>query len=295
MSNVKQIHPEAPARKKVAIVGFTNSRNLTPWDDPTFEKWICNNLHKFVPDKWQRCYDLHDDATILKDPEHVAFLQKDQGRPLVVWRPRKEWPSSVGFPKDAVTDTFGRYFTNSISWMIAHAIMENAEEIHVYGVDMAQTSEYGSQRPSCEYFLGLAVGLGIKVYVPPTSDLLKVAAMYGAEDDSALYDKVVEREGELVARMNELNSQLQSMQQQMNHGQLQLASFNGALETTRYFKSVWTNARGGRDGQDVGPEGADAALGAAIAAAPVAEPSKIEETQSAVSAEPQEAGVEQQQ
>lgn len=236
-ANVSQL-PLVPPRKKVAIIGFTESKSLAPWDDPTFEKWICNNLHLFVPDKWQRCYDLHDDKTITSDARHVQFLQTNTEKPVVVWDPRPEWPASVPFPKRQVIETFGRYFTNSISWMIAHAIMENAEEIHIYGVDMAQTSEYGSQRPSCEYFLGLAVGLGIKVYVPPTSDLLKVTAMYGLEDDSAFYAKAVEREAVLAAKMQEL-------QQQLNNGQLQLASFQGALETTRYFKSVWTNARVG--------------------------------------------------
>lgn len=234
MSNVKQL--PTPVRKKVAIVGFTKSKELAPWDDPTFEKWICNNLHLFVPDKWQRIYDLHDDKTIHADPRHLAFLQANTTKPVVVWDPRPEWPASVAFPKRECIDAFGRYFTNSISWMIAHAIMENAEEIHVYGVDMAQSSEYGAQRPSCEYFLGLAVGMGIKVYVPPTSDLLKVTTMYGIEDDSAFYTKAAEREGELQARMHELQAQL-------SQGQLQMASFQGALETTRYFKNVWTNAR----------------------------------------------------
>ena len=55
-----------PARpeKRIAIVGFTASRDQAPWGDPDWEIWICNNLWKIVPDKWHRLYDLHDLALI---------------------------------------------------------------------------------------------------------------------------------------------------------------------------------------------------------------------------------------
>lgn len=226
--------------KKVAIVGFTGSRELAPWDDPTFEIWICNNLHKFVPDKWHRLYDLHDLATIREDKEHEAFLRATK-KPVVVWQPQEGWGSAVPFPKDEIVGAFGRYFSNSISWMIAHAIYEGATEIHVYGVDMAQGTEYSAQRPSCEYFLGYAAGRGIKIHVPAQSDLLKVSAMYGAEDDSALRIKLDERTKELEQRMN-------ALQQQQAQIQAHLNQCAGALENTRYFRSVWVNAAANRDG-----------------------------------------------
>lgn len=265
--------------KKIAIVGFTSSHQFAPWGQDGWELWVCNNLHGFVPDNWHRLYDLHDYETIASDKEHEAFLRTCQ-KPVVVWKPRPEWPASVAFPKDAATEVFGRYFTNSISWMTAHAIMEigsEAEawaavqveallkenegleplkavlfdsarnqfmansEIHIYGVDMAQGTEYAAQRPSCEYFLGLASGMGIKTYVPPQSDLLKVAAMYGVEDDSALRIKLDDREKELKSRMDVLT-------QNYNEIQAQLYQLQGALETTRYFRGVWINPAANRDG-----------------------------------------------
>ena len=269
---------EVPSRK-IAIIGFTSSHQEAPWGQPDWELWICNNLHIFVPPTWHRLYDLHDDATITSDKDHEAFLRRCE-KPVVVWRPRPEWPSSVAFPRDAATDAFGRYFTNSISWMTAHAILEIGgdaqawaqqqvdelindnptleplspvlldsarhqflanSEIHIYGVDMAQGTEYANQRPSCEYFLGLAAGMGIQIHVPPTSDLLKNTVLYGVEDDSFLRLKLDEREKELVGRMNGLT-------QQFNESQAQLYQLQGALETTRYFKTVWTNPRAERDG-----------------------------------------------
>lgn len=237
---------EAPAQvrptKKIAIVGFTSSRNQTPWDDPTVEKWICNNLWKFVPDKWDRLYDLHRHGDIVKDAEHVGFLARCT-RPVYVFEARPEWPTSVAFPRTEVTDVLGNYFTNSISWMVAHALMEGVTELAIYGVDMAQGTEYSAQRPSVEYQLGVAVGMGVKVHIPPESDLLHAGTLYGVEDDSWLHTRLRTREAELVAQMGAIH-------EQVNKGHLQLATLQGALETTRYFAAVATSPRGGRDGQD---------------------------------------------
>lgn len=226
--------------KRIAIVGFTETRSAAPWGDPTFEKWVCNNLHKYVPDKWDRLYDLHSYEEITQDKEHEAFLRTCH-RPVYVWEPRPEWPSSVRFPKEQIVAAFGRYFTNSISWMIAHAMLEAATDLHIYGVDMATGTEYANQRPSCEYFLGMAAGRGINVYVPPQSDLCKNISLYGAEDDLPIRAKYEARERELMQR-------LQHTEQQ--HGQLtaQINQLHGALEDVRYFKTVWLNPAAARDG-----------------------------------------------
>lgn len=237
-------HGEAPVRptKKIAIVGFTTSRNQTPWDDPTVEKWICNNLWKFVPDKWDRLYDLHRHDDIIKDAEHAGYLARCT-KPVYVFEPRPEWPTSVAFPRAEVTDVLGNYFTNSISWMVAHALMEGVTELAIYGVDMAQGTEYSAQRPSVEYHLGIAGGMGVKVHIPPESDLLHAGTLYGVEDDSWLHTRLRTREAELVAQMA-------ALREQVNQGHLKLATLQGALETTLYFAAVATSPRGGRDGQD---------------------------------------------
>jgi hypothetical protein len=60
--------------------------------------------------------------------------------------------------------------------------MEGATHIGVWGVDMAVDSEYFYQRPSCEFALGAAFGLGIKLYIPAEADLLKTTHLYGFEE-----------------------------------------------------------------------------------------------------------------
>lgn len=219
--------------RKIAIVGFTGSREQAPWDDPSWELWGLNNLHIMTP--WQRCkrwYDLHDDRTIESDEQHVAWLRSLTNMPVYVWQTREEWPTSVQYPRELVTKEFGSYFTNSVSWMLAHAILEGATTIGVWGIDMAQGGEYSSQRPSCEYFLGLAAGLGITIEIADTSDLLKTAGLYGAET-TFLRLKLEDRDKELRARLAEA-------EQQFGNVQAVIHQLRGALESNAYILNVWT-------------------------------------------------------
>lgn len=226
--------------RKIAIIGFTNTKDDAPWDDPDWEVWICNDLHKICPDKWDRLYDLHTYKEIAEKKDHEAFLRTTK-KPVYVFEPRPEWPTATPFPKVDVNNVFGRYFTNSISWMTAHAILEGATDIGVWGVDLATGTEYAAQRPSCEFFLGWAAGRGINVYVPPASDLLKIAYQYGAEDDSPVRAKWESREKELSERLGQMQAQYNQMQAQMNQ-------LMGALEQVRYDKGVWLSPSANRDG-----------------------------------------------
>jgi hypothetical protein len=271
---------EAVARpeRKIAIIGYTASRHLAPWGQEGWEMWPCNNLplHLLPGQEWHRLYDLHDHDTIVSDKAHEAFLRGETvksvqdgrdvnigDRKVVVWKPREEWPNAVAYPKDGVLETFsnlsgGRYFSNSISWMIAHAICEAATEIHVYGVDMAQSGEYSAQRPSCEYWLGFAEALGIKVHIPDTSDLLKCAFLYGVDDDGPISAKMADRAKELKGRLDAVVQQqtmLQNQQQQLRDAQMQMA---GALEDVSYWRGTWMNARANRDGSAKDSEAPDA-------------------------------------
>lgn len=198
--------------KKVAIVGFANSKDQAPYDDPSFEIWSCNNLHDFIP-RTDRIFQIHKREETEKylhgvpGRDHMEYLKKFEGTVYTI----EKWedvPGSVAYPLDKMVEEFGiprsvkgdlkdAYFTNSISFMIALAIHEGFGEIHVYGVDMAVMTEYSEQRPSCEYYLGIAVGRGIKVYIPPESDLLKTRFTYGFQDEEkaawqAKLDKTLE-------------------------------------------------------------------------------------------------------
>ena len=97
----------------------------------------------------------------------------------------------------------------------------------------SHNSEYGHQRPSCEYFLGLAVGRGIEVEIPKTSDLLKSPFLYGIEDGGVMRLKYEARLKELQERLNETERQ----RNQAHEAVLQIA---GAIEDTRYWLRAWS-------------------------------------------------------
>ena len=93
--------------------------------------------------------------------------------------------------------------------------MEGATEIAIYGVDMAvgghdPNAEYSHQRPSCEYMIGVARGIGIKTYVPAKSDLLKVRQLYGFQPETDLMQKIRQRRKEVSAQLNQANQQAES-------------------------------------------------------------------------------------
>lgn len=240
------------AKPAINIVGFAQSWVQAPWHDLSQEIWGMNALHKLAdarPDlnpRFNRWYQLHDiDSHHRADrDEHVAWL-RNSGLPVIMWPEHvekygSEIPNAFPYPKLAVTEMFGRYFTNTVSWMIAHAIFEQRPHIGVFGIDMAQDSEYAHQRPSCEFFLGWAVGAGISLHIPDTSDLLKAPFMYGAEDGNPMRIKMESRLEELTGRKNEVQNQINQLTGQLQQATTVLHQILGAEEDTRYYLRAWT-------------------------------------------------------
>ena len=241
--------------RKIAIVGYTPTRVHAPFDDPEWECWGMNNLHTAMDaSKFDRWFDLHDAETIESDKPHVEWLQSGcGGMPVFVFRRRDEWPTSADFPTQYITDKFGNYFTNSVSWMLAMAIDQvqwaigDGAEIGVFGVDMAQSGEYSSQRPSCEYFLGIAAGAGITTTIPNESDLLKTASMYGVENGGPLRARLLARDRELKAKMAECEAVLRQKEAELADINGQGWAIRGAIESNSYILNVWTMPEVKRD------------------------------------------------
>ena len=235
--------------RTVYIVGFAPSWEETPWGEPNAAYWGMNDLHsvKDAAEKsWTRWYQLHDiDEHHPKNAaEHIGWLNAQDFEVVMFDRHVDERvTNAVSYPQVEITDQFGSYFTNSVSWMIADAIAQGFEKISVWGVDMAQDSEYGHQRPSCEYFLGVAQGLGIEVEIAPTSDLLASPFLYGAEDGGPMRKKFDARYKELTERRDHIQGQLQQ-------GNMQLANLNGAIEDTEYYLRAWSQEEAKPDGPE---------------------------------------------
>lgn len=239
-------------KDKVAIVGFADTRKYAPFDDPEFEIWGVNEL-----------YNEHDIPRVdvlfqIHSFEHIENTRKEAGKehikwlqeakiPIVLQEKREDIPMSVAFPKKEILSRFERaYFTNSVSWMMAYAIILGYKVIHLYGVNMAVDSEYSYERPSCEYFCGIAEGLGIELFIHPDSDLCKTTFLYGFENDYVLRHKIQVRINELEERQKLFeNNKVVYLTEFAKHKQLYEAKIKemewaiqqcvGAINEAKYF------------------------------------------------------------
>jgi len=187
---------EAVDRKKVVIIGTSSTTRGQAgrfFGDPEFEVWGLNGLYIVFPEVLEYAtgwFQIHQDDDALSS-DYKAFAMLDRyDFPVYMVKKRDEYKNSVAYPRDEVVAEFGTYFNNTISWILAFAMYKGFEEIHLYGVDMAVDVEYGHQRPSCEYFLGIATGRGIKMILPRGSDLLRAGRLYGFEDCNQIKHKI---------------------------------------------------------------------------------------------------------
>jgi hypothetical protein len=68
------------------------------------------------------------------------------------------------YPIAEIVKFFGvDYFTNTVDYAIALAIYQGFREINFYGVNMANGTEYSYQKAGVEFWVGQAMGRGIKV------------------------------------------------------------------------------------------------------------------------------------
>jgi len=194
---------------KIAIVGTTSSLQDAPYKDESWEIWGINGAYTVMP-RWDKWFDMHS-MEILKanhQPAYFDFLKK-AGNNLTLNKTYEEYPEARVFPYQGLVEKHGRYFTNTIAWLIALAIEQEPEEIGIWGVNMAQDTEYAHQRPCCEYFLGMAKGLGITLNIPKASELLKASYLYGVEDTPDFIAKLPDKERELRNFYNEACNELE--------------------------------------------------------------------------------------
>jgi len=250
-------------REKVAVVGFTSHRALTPFMDNDWVIAGLNDLYMDLPAipnerlEWWQIHDWSDgqpvDSTIdltggpvhPRDPNHVAWLAEASKRiPLYFLKAREEVPDAIVLDREAMFQYFSldgvkpmTYFTNSISWMIGHYIMQGYKTIGVFGVDMmmggnAPGSEYGWQRPSCEFFIGWARAAGITIVLPDESDLCKSAFPYGDTSGNPFRKK-------LQNHLNELKNRKAGVDNQAMQMRMAQAELGGALNLGDWITRSW--------------------------------------------------------
>ncbi len=166
-------------------------------------------------------------------PEYIQWMSQLKC-PVWTGGAAPDLPTHQEYPIEHMKDLYGPYFfTSSLSWMFAMALeTKGVTEIGLWGVDMAAQEEYGDQRMGCQYFITLARQRGIKITVPPESDLLMPRALYGVGEWSPRMIKLTARRRELEARRN-------AAQMTMNNAHQEMLFLNGALDNIDYYLKTW--------------------------------------------------------
>lgn len=209
-------------------------------------------------------------------PEYVAWMRQLPAH-VNLWMQDTpaDMANSKRLPIEELSAKYGTYFwTSSISIMLACAIEDILEErnkrdelfkanpptdaegqairdayappqdeIGLWGVDMTASEEYGYQRAGCQHFLTLATTLGIKVTVPPESDLLRPMPIYGFCEGEWWHIK-------LTSRQRELQNRLNMSRQDVANATRNVAFLEGALDDLNYQLLTWG---GDRDGAATDP------------------------------------------
>lgn len=97
------------------------------------------------------------------------------------------------YPLNQIIDFFGiDYFSNTVDYAIALSIYEKYDEIDIHGVTMEQGGEYAYQKPGVEFWIGQALGRGIKTKIfGDRSSILKT-------QDGLLYGYGIPQRKELI-------------------------------------------------------------------------------------------------
>lgn len=246
---------------KIAILGSApSSLRLAPFGDTSWKIWGCSpGVYSSCPraDAW---FELHrwepgviGVAHTQKQwfsPEYVAWMAMRGSQGCAVWMydAVPEIPGSRRLPVEDLQQKYGTFFfTSSIAWMIACAIEDVLEarangapatddQIALFGIDMAASEEYGYQRAGCQHFLLLAADLGIKIVVPPESDLLRPMPLYGICESSHYWIKMTERKREIQARINNAQAALQNITNELHF-------CRGVMEDIDYQMQTWGDDR----------------------------------------------------
>jgi len=236
--------------RKVAICGTAEPHwRACPFGEETgWEIWTCGGIFQQVP-RTDRHFEIHDRSETCKgwaqSPEQEEAARNvywdwinTMGPRAVLKELRPETPHATAYPLDDVLKAFPQgYFTNTISYMIALALLEGVTEIGLWGVDMALTgdptvpasNEYSLQRPSVEFYLGIAVGSGVRVHIPPQSTLLMSRKLYGFEGPEM--DQANEA---MQAKIQELTAKKTEMERVRDQVQRDLSGVTWALEVAGY-------------------------------------------------------------
>lgn len=161
----------------IFILGRGSSLVRCPPKKPVnTEYWGCNNIYK-VRDV-DKLFIMRDTyiTQFNRDEDLIKNINK-KDFPVYTLGKYVEIKNNVLYPMEEVIKEFGTaYFLNTISYILALAITQEPKNLVLFGVDMffSTSTEYMRNEKAClEFWLGIAIGKGIRVQITAESTLLK--------------------------------------------------------------------------------------------------------------------------
>lgn len=169
---------------RIAVVGgCPETEHLAPYNDERWEIWVLGNQYdRHENRRVTRIFEIHDNLSG-HDERYPQWLV-DKKIPTVVG---KHFPITAEhvsvYPEDEANELMGgEYLSSSPAYMVAMAILEGAEEIAIYGIEMAVNDhEYFKQRPEMYAWIAYAKAKGIKITIPGESSLFKGGYVEGRD------------------------------------------------------------------------------------------------------------------
>lgn len=98
--------------------------------------------------------------------EQVKAKITELNIPFVSAYEYKDIPTYEPYPILDVVNKLGiPYFVNTICYMIAYAILKGVKSIDMYGINQSSQTEYYEHKACVEFWVGVAVGMGIEVNI----------------------------------------------------------------------------------------------------------------------------------
>jgi hypothetical protein len=184
--------------KELAIVGtHTRTRDEAPWNDADVEIWVFNEAAQAGWCKrWDAVFQLHK-RQVYESPknfvrgDHFEWLQKEHGAGKVIWMQEmdKRVPDCKRYPLEAilmnVPGAHLRWFQSTPAYALALALFLGYKHIDLYGMDMSSNTEYGYQLPNFQFWVGVALGMGVVMNVLSNEQYFG-GALYGYEGEIQL-------------------------------------------------------------------------------------------------------------
>ena len=143
--------------KKLAILGKLETKFKAPFDNPDFDIWGFN-YHKIMPPRYTLWFDLH-----AKNPNPIADITRKN------------------FPFDKCAKLLGgNYFNNTVSYLIAYAILKGYKEIYLYGMRFVDDGERRKREfQNVRELIFFAKGKGLIIKAPADEILMVEYPIYG--------------------------------------------------------------------------------------------------------------------